>query len=98
MPELRFPQEITLFTTMQSYLIDEDVIPREGEEVTIIPSRSPGMSRDTEPGLQPWTAKLVGVLTDGRILVDQGAYGLRVMQNGPLRRTKRGTLTFGQYD
>lgn len=42
-----------------------------GREVTVIPATGPGYSRDTEPGLQPWDAVLVGVSLDGNPIVQQ---------------------------
>lgn len=40
-----------------------------GDTVTIWPPLSVGMSRDTEPGAQPWKATFVGVTPTGKIRI-----------------------------
>jgi hypothetical protein len=73
----------------------------DGEPVTIIPKRGPGESRDTEAGLQPWTAWVVGVLTDGRLLVrttppSEATSKTRII-NLPLQRRPNGALQAGSW-
>lgn len=64
-----------------------------GQEVTIWPREdlSIGMSRDTEPGLQPWKAKVLGysIMPEGgtglQVLVQQGEYEPRLVDFGLVR-------------
>lgn len=65
-----------------------DLRAAEGEPITIWPQLGPGMSRDTEPGAQPWVAEFVGVLTDGRVLVREPS----PTPNAPHARLRRPEL------
>jgi hypothetical protein len=59
--------------------------PTIGQMVTITPSLSPGESRDTEPGAQPWQAVCVGY-TATKIIVDEGEkYGFRGIDRESVR-------------
>ena len=67
-----------------------------GQEVTVIPNRGVGESRDTEAGLQPWTATIVDVMDDGRAVVQQGDYEPHPV-NGAGTVTRSG-LQIGSYN
>lgn len=68
-----------------------------GEEVTIIPHRGVGESRDTEPGLQPWEATLEGVDANGCPIVRQGDYEARTLRHTDFRILANGQIQFGSW-
>lgn len=67
-----------------------------GRTVTVIPHRGVGESRDTEAGLQPWEAELVGVTLDGKAIVQMDGYESRVM-NGAISVTPSGRVQIGSW-
>lgn len=63
-----------------------------GQPVTVWPhvSRGTGESRDTEPGLQPWTAEFAGFDDDGNPQVVEATDGRVRSLKGELTVTKHG--------
>ena len=58
-----------------------------GRKVKVLPRKGIGESRDTEAGLQPWYATLVGVSLSGNPIVQEAEISKpREMRNGPVFR------------
>lgn len=63
----------------------EELLRHLGQKVIVTPRISAGMSRDSEPGMQPWESELVG-RTRGMAIIDQGEeYGLRLVDPEALK-------------
>lgn len=79
-------------------LTNEEARERVGETVTIWPrvNRDLGESRDTEAGLQPWNAMLIGVTLDGEPIVQQVGGEARTLRVGRVAEAPTGQLRIGR--
>ena len=68
-----------------------------GSDITVIPSVGVGESRDTEAGLQPWDAVLVGISRIGNPIVEVDGYAPREIHGDLLRNRNSGKLQAGRF-
>jgi len=70
--------------------LTDDQLSWVGGPVTITPRVGAGMSRDTEPGLQPWNALLVGYVRDKAIIKDAADKEMRLIDRDSVSKPRPG--------